>query len=94
MDAETLEKGAWGRNLLKVSPPLARPNPTITSNQRCFRRRLIYRLAAVAAMPRFRNFIPSNAIASGDGAISRQMDAAADSSPSAKPKLSMVSQPS
>ena len=24
-DASALEKGAWGRNLLKVSPPLARP---------------------------------------------------------------------
>jgi hypothetical protein len=45
-------------------------------------------------MPRFKNFTPSNAIDSGDGAISRQMDAAADNSPSAKPKLSIVSQPS
>jgi hypothetical protein len=46
------------------------------------------------AMLRFRNFTPSNAIDSGEGAMSRQMEAAADSSPSAKPKLSMVSHPS
>jgi hypothetical protein len=46
------------------------------------------------AMLRFKNFTPSNAIDSGDGAMSRQMDAAADNSPNAKPKLSIVSQPS
>jgi len=41
-----------------------------------------------------RNLTPSNAIDSGVGAISRQMLAAALSSPSEKPKLSIVSQPS
>ncbi len=40
----------------------------------------------------FRNFTPSKAMDSGVGAMSRQIDAAAESSPSAKPKLSMVSQ--
>jgi hypothetical protein len=39
-----------------------------------------------------KNRIPSHAIDSGRAAKSLQMDAAADSSPSAKPKLSMVSQ--
>ena len=53
-----------------------------------------YYLAAAAAMFCFKNFMPSNAMDSGVGAMSRQIDAAADSSPREKPKLSMVSQPS
>lgn len=38
-----------------------------------------------------RNFTPSKAIASGVGAMSRQMEAAADNGPRLKPKLSIVS---
>ena len=41
-----------------------------------------------------RNLTPSKAMESGVYSMSRQMDAAAEISPSAKPKLSMVSQPS
>src|SRR5216684_299440 len=49
---------------------------------------------AAAAIFCFRNFTPSKAIDSGVGAMSRQMEAAAESSLRAKPKLSIVSHPS